>query len=46
MTPDDEIFVPTAFTHNRERLAVHGLTQQFFAGVVQQAIAAGLAIDE
>ncbi len=46
MTPDDEIFVPTVFTHNRERLSEHGLTQQVFAGVVQQAIAAGLASDE
>ncbi len=46
MTPDDEIFVPTVFTHNRERLAEHGLTQHLFAGVVQQAIAAGLASDE
>jgi transposase len=46
MTPDEEIFVPTVFTHNRERLAEHGLTQRFFAGVVRQAIDAGLASDE
>jgi transposase len=46
MTPDEEVFVPTVFTHNRERLAEHGLTQRFFAGVVRQAIDAGLASDE
>ena len=46
MTPDEEAFVPTVFTHNRERLAEHGLTQRFFAGVVRQAIDAGLASDE
>ena len=46
MTPDEDVFVPTVFTKNRERLAEHGLTQRFFAGVVQQAIAAGLASDE
>lgn len=49
MTPDEDAFVPTVFTHNRERLAEHGLTQPAFvrfAGVVQQAIHAGLASDE
>ncbi len=46
MTPDEDVFVPTVFTHNRERLGEHGLTQRFFAGVVGQAIAAGLASDE
>ncbi len=37
--------MPTVFTHNRERLAEHGLTRRFFDGVVRQAIAAGLASD-
>ena len=46
MTPDEEVFVPTVFTHNRERLAEHGLTRRFFEGVVRQAIDAGLASDE
>jgi hypothetical protein len=46
MTPDEEVFVPTVFTHNRQRLAEHGLTQHFFAGVVRQAIDAGRASDE
>lgn len=46
MTPDENVFVPTVFTHNRERLAEHGLTQRFFDGVVRQAVAAGLASDE
>ncbi len=46
MTPDEDAFVPTVFSKNRERLAEHGFTQQFFAGVVQHAIAAGLASDE
>ncbi len=46
MSPDEDVFVPTVFTHNRQRLAEHGLTQRFFAGVVSQAISAGLASDE
>jgi transposase len=46
MAPDEEVFVPTVFTHNRERLAEHGLTGRFFDGVVRQAIDAGLASDE
>lgn len=46
MTPDEDVFVPTVFTHNRERLAEHGLTRRFFDGVVRQAVAADLASDE
>ena len=46
ITPDADSFVPTVFTHNRERLAEHGLTQRFFTGVEQQAIHAELASDE
>lgn len=46
MSLDEEVFVPTVFTHNRERLAEHGLTSRFFGGVVKQAQAAGLASDE
>lgn len=46
MTPDEDAFVPTVFTHNRARLAEHGLTRRFFDGVVRQAVDAGLASDE
>ncbi len=46
MSTDEDVFVPTGFTHNRQRLSEHGLTQRFFAGVVSQAISAGLASDE
>jgi transposase len=46
MSLDEEVFVPTVFTHNRERLAEHGLTSRFFGGVVKQAQAAGLASEE
>jgi hypothetical protein len=42
MNPDEDVFVPTVFTHNRERLAEHRLTQRFFYGVVRQAIDAEL----
>lgn len=46
MSPDEAVFVPTVFTHNRERLAEYGLTSRFFSGVVKQAQAAGLASDD
>ena len=46
MSLDEEVFVPTVFTHNSERLAEHGLASRFFGGVVKQAQAAGLASDE
>jgi transposase len=42
MQPGDEVFDPTTFTHNRDRLRGHGLTGAFFDAVVCEAIAAGL----
>jgi transposase len=42
LQPSDEAFDATTFTHNRQRLDDHHLTQAFFAAVVDEAIAAGL----
>ena len=42
LQPSDEAFDATTFTHNRKRLDDHRLTATFFAGVVGEAIAAGL----
>lgn len=46
MSFDEEVFVPTVFTHNGERLADDGLTRPFFGGVAKQAQAAEIASDE
>jgi transposase len=46
LQPSDEVFDHSVFTHNRERLSEHGITQKFFDQVVKQAIAAGLTSDE
>lgn len=46
MDPAEEMFDPTAFTHNRPRLEKHGLTAAFFDGVVKRAMRAGLTSDE
>jgi transposase len=46
MSPEDEVFDATAFTHNRPRLDQHGLTAAFFDAVLQRAIQAGLCSDE
>lgn len=46
LQPSDEVFDHSVFTHNRERLAEHGITQKFFDHVVRQAIEAGLTSDE
>lgn len=46
MRPDDIVFDPTVFTHNRNRLAEDGLITTFFNGVVRQAKDAGLTSDE
>jgi len=43
---DKEVFVPTVFTVNRERLVEYGLVRRCFDGVVRQAVEAGLASDE
>jgi len=46
LQPSDDVFDHSVFTHNRERLAEHGITQKFFDQVVKQAIGAGLTSDE
>lgn len=46
LQPSDDVFDHSVFTHNRERLAEHGITQKFFDQVVKQAIEAGLTSDE
>jgi hypothetical protein len=40
------VFDHSVFTHNRDRLGEHGITQKFFDSVVKQAIDAGLTSDE
>lgn len=46
LQPSDDVFDHSVFTHNRERLSEHGITQKFFDQVVKQAIEAGLTSDE
>lgn len=46
LQPSDEVFDHAVFSHNRERLAEHGITQKFFDTVVKQALALGLTSDE
>lgn len=46
LQPSDEVFDHSVFTHNRDRLSEHGITQKFFDHVVKQAIDAGLTSDE
>jgi transposase len=46
LQPSDDVFDHSVFTHNRDRLADHGITQKFFDQVVKQAIDAGLTSDE
>lgn len=46
LQPSDDVFDHSVFTHNRERLSEHGITQKFFDQVVKQAIGAGLTSDE
>jgi transposase len=46
MSPEDDVFDATAFTHNRPRLDEHGLTAAFFDAVLVKAIQAGLCSDE
>ena len=46
LQPSDDVFDHSVFTHNRERLSEHGITQKFFDHVVKQAIEAGLTSDE
>ena len=46
LDPAQEVFDHSAFTHNRERLAGHGVIGAFFDGVVRRAMEAGLTSDE
>lgn len=46
LQPSDDVFDHSVFTHNRDRLSEHGITQKFFDQVVRQAIEAGLTSDE
>jgi transposase len=46
MSPDDDVFDATAFTHNRPRLDQQGLTAAFFDAVLVKAVQAGLCSDE
>lgn len=46
LQPSDDVFDHSVFTHNRERLAEHGITPKFFDQVVKQAVDAGLTSDE
>lgn len=46
LQPGDDVFDHSVFTHNRDRLAAHGITQKFFDQVVRQALEAGLTSDE
>jgi transposase len=46
MSPDDDVFDATAFTHNRPRLDKQGLTAAFFDAVLVKAVQAGLCSDE
>lgn len=45
LQPSDPVFDPTTFTHNRDRLHEHALTQTFFAAVVREALTRNLCSD-
>ncbi len=46
MNMSDESFVPTVFTHNRNRLIAHDVAGEFFRAVIEQARAAHLMSSE
>lgn len=46
MDMTEETFVPTVFSHNRERLVAHEVAEDFFQTIVEQARAAKLLSDE
>ena len=46
MSLDEASFVPSVFSHNRDRLMEHEVAHQFFHAVVDQARRAGLMSDE
>jgi hypothetical protein len=43
--PAEEVFDPTAFTHNRERLREHAIVSTFFDAVLNEALEAELCSD-
>lgn len=46
MSPEEDAFDPTVFTHNRPRMDQFGITGTFFDAVLAQAIDAGLCSDD
>ncbi|EMI57095.1 IS5 family transposase [Rhodopirellula sallentina] len=46
MSPEEDAFDPTVFTHNRPRMDQFGITGAFFDAVLAQAIGAGLCSDD
>lgn len=46
MSPEEDAFVPTAISHNRERLEQNGLISAFFDAVLRRAIGNNLCSDE
>ena len=46
MSPEEPVFDPTVFTHNRPRLDKNGVTGAFFNAVVKEAMDLGLCSDE
>lgn len=46
MSPEEDAFDPTVFTHNRPRMDQFGITGAFFDAVLEQAIDAGLCSDD
>ena len=45
MDPAEDVFDPTAFTHNRERLREHAIVSTFFDAVLGEALEAELCSD-
>jgi transposase len=45
MDPAEDVFDPTAFTHNRERLREHAIVSTFFDAVLKDALDAELCSD-
>jgi len=46
MNPEEDAFVPTAISHNRERLEQNGLISAFFDAVLRRAIGGNLCSNE
>jgi transposase len=46
LNADEQVWVPTVFSKNRERLMHGDVAEKFFAGVLEQAETAGLPSDE